>query len=103
MHKDISTIKNIIGVVSTNKSENNNKSIICSDDIANNLQKYFNLLKNDILTEKEYEDRKNEQINNLSPELINENIEDFLSKMLELNNMGILNMEDLKKIKNALI
>lgn len=103
MHKDISSIKNIIGVVITNNSENNIKSILCSDNISINLLKYFNLFKNEILTEKEYEDRKNELIKDLSQDRLNENIEDFLSKMLELKNKGILNVEDLRKIKSALI
>lgn len=103
INEDISSIKNIIGSVITSKSENDCNSIISSKEIAENLHKYYKLFKNDILTEREYEEKKYEQLKSISPDKINENIEDFLSNMLDLKNMGLLNTDDLKIIKSTLL
>lgn len=103
INEDISSIKNIIGSVIIRKSENDCESIISSKEIAENLHKYYKLFKNDILTEREYEEKKYEQLKSISPDKINENIEDFLSNMLDLINMGMLNTEDLKMIKSTLL
>lgn len=80
----------------------NSNKIKCKEFIEE-IKKYYELLRAEMFTEDEYLAKKQKLINRLMTHDLQETPEDFLFALVELKKENILNDEDLRGIKNAIL
>lgn len=84
------------------QEETERKKIRCIDFIEN-MEKTFKLYKNELLSEEEFNSRKEKLITQINLNKIAEQPEDFLTSIISLKDKKILNQEELKKIKEYIL
>lgn len=84
------------------ENEIHSRKVKCVE-FVDKLEKYNKLLKNELLTEKEFNDKKQKLINEIVLYKVAENPEDFLSVILDLKVKDILTNEDLQNIKKSIL
>lgn len=86
------------------KKENEllSKKVKCVE-FVDKIEKYSKLLKNDLISEEEFNDKKQKLINDIVLYKVAENPEDFLTVIVDLKTKEILTQEDLQKIKKIIL
>jgi hypothetical protein len=84
------------------EKDDKDKKVKCTEFISK-LEKYHKLMKNDLLSNEEYNNKKQKLISEVRLYKVAEQAEDFLIEMIDLKNKGLISQEDLTKIKEALI
>jgi TM2 domain-containing membrane protein YozV len=89
-------------IISKQKQEEENKTLYI-DIFKQSLLKNSKLYKNELINLKEFNDRKNNLINELSFKQINVSQEDFLFELIPLKENLILDSDDMLKIKSYIL
>lgn len=97
-----SQIDNKILMEIEKKNEFLSRKVKCSE-FVDKIEKYSKLLKNDIISEEEFNNKKRKLINEVVLYKVAETPEDFLSVIVDLKVDGLLNQEELLKIKKAIL
>lgn len=80
----------------------NSLKVKCNDFVSK-LEKYYKLFTNNVITEEEFKENKQKQINNIILYKVAEDPEDFLAVIIDLKTKGVLTDEELQKIKKAIL
>lgn len=85
-----------------NESEKQSHKVKCVE-FVDKMEKFSKLLKNDLITEEEFNNKKQKLINDIVLYKVAENPEDFLTVIVDLKTKEILTQEDLQKIKKIIL